>query len=215
MGKTFTVRRYAHRIHNMKKNSTNNNSSNNYELNSDKNDKRIKRKKTATISFRIDSEYDKLLRSEAEEKKVSLNTLANQIFGEHLEWQRYIERFGTIVMSKDAFKLILEFLTEDKVVDLAINIAAKAPKEFILFKWKHLSSDNVINFVKMFFAHCGYGQYDYVKDQSTNKFSIRHELGQKGSLFLTTYIKTVLKSTLGIDSETITTDNSITISFRE
>jgi uncharacterized protein (DUF1778 family) len=193
-----------------------NSSMSNNELNNDKdNDKNIKRKKSATISFRIDSEYEKLLRSEAEEKKVSLNTLANQIFGEHLEWQRYIERFGTIIMSKDAFKLILEFLSEDKVVDLAINIAAKAPKEFILFKWKDLSSDNVINFVRMFFAHCGYGQYDYVKDQSTNKFSIRHELGKKGSLFLTTYVKTVLNSTLGIDSEAILTDNSITISFRE
>ena len=118
-------------------------------------------------------------------------------------------------MSKDAFKLVLEYLSEDKVVDLAVNIAAKAPKEFILFKWKDLNSDNVINFVKMFFAHCGYGQYDYVKDQGTNRFSIRHELGKQGSLFLTNYVKTVLKSTLGIDSETIITDNSITISFRE
>jgi hypothetical protein len=146
---------------------------------------------------------------------VSLNTLANQIFGEHLEWQRYMERFGTIVMSKDAFKLILESLNEDKVVDLAVNIAAKAPKEFILFKWKGLNSENVINFVRMFFAHCGYGQHDYEKDQSKNRFSVRHELGKKGSLFLSTYIKTVLKSTLGIDSETIITDNSITITFRE
>jgi hypothetical protein len=184
-------------------------------LSNDDNNKRIKRKKTATISFRIDSKYELLLRSEAEEKKVSLNTLANQIFGEHLEWQRYIERFGTIVMSKDAFKLILEFLSEEKVIDLAINIAAKSPMEFILFKWKDLNSDNVINFVRMFFGHCGYGQYDYVKDKSTNKFSIRHELGRKGSLFLTTYIKTVVKSTLGKDSETISADNSITVSFRD
>ena len=184
-------------------------------LSNDDNNKRIKRKKTATISFRMDSKYEQLLRNEAEEKKVSLNTLANQIFGEHLEWQRYIERFGTIVMSKDAFKLILESLSEEKVIDLAINIASKVPKEFILFKWKDLNSDNVINFVRMFFGHCGYGQYDYVKEQSTNKFSIRHELGRKGSLFLTTYIKTVVKSTLGKDSETISADNSITVSFRD
>ena len=184
-------------------------------LSNDDNNKRIKRKKTATISFRMDSKYEQLLRNEAEEKKVSLNTLANQIFGEHLEWQRYIERFGTIVMSKDAFKLILEFLSEEKVIDLAISIASKVPKEFILFKWKDLNSDNVINFVRMFFGHCGYGQYDYVKDKSTNKFSIRHELGRKGSLFLTTYIKTVVKSTLGKDSETISADNSITVSFRD
>ncbi|MGC2382757.1 MAG: hypothetical protein WA631_06575 [Nitrososphaeraceae archaeon] len=190
------------------------NSSNNG-LSNDDNNKRIKRKKTATISFRMDSKYEQLLRNEAEEKKVSLNTLANQIFGEHLEWQRYIERFGTIVMSKDAFKLILEFLSEEKVIDLASSIASKAPVEFILFKWKDLNSDNVINFVRMFFGHCGYGQYDYIKDKSTNKFSIRHELGRKGSLFLTTYIKTVVKSTLGKDSETISADNSITVSFRD
>ena len=95
-------------------------------------------KKTSTISFRIDSQYDQLLRHEAEEKRVSLNTLANQIFGEHLEWQRYTERFGTILMSKDAFRLVLESLSEAKVVDLAINIAQKAPMEFILFKWKDL-----------------------------------------------------------------------------
>ena len=146
----------------MEKNSSN---IGNNGLSNDDNNKRIKRKKTATISFRMDSKYEQLLRNEAEEKKVSLNTLANQIFGEHLEWQRYIERFGTIVMSKDAFKLILESLSEEKVIDLAINIASKAPKEFILFKWKDLNSDNVINFVRMFFGHCGYGQYDYVKER--------------------------------------------------
>jgi hypothetical protein len=172
-------------------------------------------RKTSTISFRIKSKYDQLLRNEAEEKKVSLNTLANQIFGEHLEWQRYTERFGTIVMSKDAFKLILEALSEDKVVGLAINIAQKAPMEFILFKWKDLSSTNVINFMKMFFGHCGYGQYDYVKDQDTNKFSIRHELGRKGSLFLKAYLETLIQTTLRKDSEISFTDNNITMIFKE
>ena len=72
----------------MEKNSSN---IGNNGLSNDGNNKRIKRKKTATISFRMDSKYEQLLRNEAEEKKVSLNTLANQIFGEHLEWQRYIE----------------------------------------------------------------------------------------------------------------------------
>ena len=40
-------------------------------------------------------------------KKVSPNTLANLIFGESLEWQRYTERFGIVAMSKDAFKYVL------------------------------------------------------------------------------------------------------------
>jgi hypothetical protein len=202
-------------IQKMDKNDSSGNNGNDDSRGGHYNEKRIKRKKTSTISFRIDSEYEQLLRNEAEEKKVSLNTLANQIFGEHLEWHRYIERFGTIIISKDAFKLVLDSLSEEKVTDLAINIASKAPKEFILFKWKDLNSDNVINFVRMFLGHCGYGQYDYVKDESTNRFSIRHDLGRKGSLFLTTYIKTVVRSTLGKDSKYIIADNSITISFRD
>jgi hypothetical protein len=49
----------------------------------------------------------------------------------------------------------------------------------------------------MFFGHCGYGQYDYVKDQDTNKFSIRHGLGRKGSLFLKAYLETVYHSVSG------------------
>ena len=172
-------------------------------------------KKTSTISFRIDSEYDKILRNEAEEKKVSLNTLANQIFGEHLEWQRYTERFGTIEISKNAFRLILESLSEAKVVDLAINIAQKNPIEFMLFKWKDHSSTNAINFIKMYLGHCWHVQFDYVKEQGTNKFSICHELGRKGSLFLKAFLETIIQTTLRRDSEITFTDNNITLIFKE
>ena len=50
----------------MEKNSSN---GDNNSVSNDDNNKRIKRKKTATIPFRIDSEYEQLLRSEADEKK--------------------------------------------------------------------------------------------------------------------------------------------------
>ena len=49
---------------------------------------RQKGKKTSTVSFRINTEYDEALRAEAEEKKVSMNTLVNQIFGEYVDWNK-------------------------------------------------------------------------------------------------------------------------------
>lgn len=174
-----------------------------------------KRKKSSTVSFRIDRENEKILRSEAEQKRVSLNTLVNQIFGEYVEWQRYIERFGTIIMSKDAFRCIIGSLDEQEVINVAITIASKAPKEFILFKWKELSAKSVVNFMRMFFEHCGYGQYDYSKNQFTNTFSIHHDLGKKGSLFLKTYIQTIVKAALGKDCKSIITDDSIVVEFME
>lgn len=173
-----------------------------------------KGKKTSTVSFRINKEYDEALRAEAEEKKVSMNTLVNQIFGEYVDWNKYVKRFGTIILSREAFKLLLESLDNDKINTLAIDIATKAPKEFILFKWKEIDQSHVIGFIKMFFDHCGYGQYDHqVTESKVNKFSIRHELGKKGSIFLKTYLETLIRDTLGIACKSVITDNSITISF--
>jgi hypothetical protein len=177
-------------------------------------DTNTKRKKTSTVSFRIDKENDQILRVEAEEKRITLNTLVNQIFGEYVEWHRYVKHFGTIILSKDAIKLLLDNLENDKITNIAIEIATKAPKEFILFKWKEINSSNVIDFIKMFFDHCGYGQYDYqFTETKINKFSIRHELGKKGSLFLKTYVETVVKDILGITCKSIITDNSVTMIF--
>jgi uncharacterized protein (DUF1778 family) len=173
-----------------------------------------KGKKTSTVSFRINKEYDEVLRAEAEEKKVSMNTLVNQIFGEYVDWNKYVKRFGTIILSREAFKLLLESLDNDKINNLAIDIATKAPREFILFKWKEIDQSHVIGFIKMFFDHCGYGQYDHqVTESKVNKFSIRHELGKKGTIFLKTYLETVVRITLGIECQSIITDNSVTISF--
>ena len=138
-------------------------------------------KNTSTITFRFSRDYVQTLREEAESRKVSLNTLTNQIFGDYVELQRYMDKFGTIVMSKDAFRLILEALDEQNLVKLATKIGEKAPKEFILFKWKVLNTDSVVKFLKMYFEHCGYGAYNYTSTDSTITFSIRHDLGRKGS----------------------------------
>ena len=57
-------------------------------------------KKTSTITFRIDEKYERGLRKEAEEKRVSLNTLANQIFGDHVEYEQFMKKFGMVEMSR-------------------------------------------------------------------------------------------------------------------
>ncbi|SRR5579883_2561233 len=172
-------------------------------------------KKTTTFTFRIDKEYEKVLREEAEERKITVNTLANQIFGEYVEWQRYMEKFGTIVLSREAFKTALELLDDKDVSILAADIAEKAPKEFILFKWKGVSPDTVTKFIKMYFDHCGYGTHDEARAGGSVTFSVRHGLGRKGSLFLKAFLETLIRSTLGKSCSSTTTTNSLVLSFQE
>jgi hypothetical protein len=92
-------------------------------------------------------------------KGVSLNVLANKISRNYTEWHRYMKTFGTIVMSRDAFNLTIDDLDEKSLTSLAVKIAEKSSREFILFKSEDFNAYNVTSFMKIFFEHCGYGKY--------------------------------------------------------
>ena len=106
-------------------------------------------KKTSTITFRIDEKYEKSLRTEAEEKRISLNTLANQIFGEYVEFGHFMKKFGMIEMSKGSFKELLDAIDEKNIIDFAKSIGSKEPKDFILFKWTELSPRTISAFIRI------------------------------------------------------------------
>lgn len=171
-------------------------------------------KKTSLLTFRIDENYEKVLRKDAKDRKITLNSLANQIFGEYVEYKRFMERFGFIIISKEGFETILNALDEKEIIRVATKIGEKAPKEFILFKWKTISTENFVDFVKMYFEHCGYGKSDVDLTETKITFSIRHNLGEKGSLFLKEFLETAIKSMFTRSCESVLTGNLLTLSFR-
>ena len=70
----------------------------------------MSKKNTSTITFRIDEKFDEHLRKIAKEQKISLNTLANQIFGNYVDLDVYMEKFGVMKMSKKVFKMYKAFI---------------------------------------------------------------------------------------------------------
>ena len=170
-------------------------------------------KKTSTITFRIEEKYEKGLRKEAEEKRISLNTLANQIFGDHVELDQYMKKFGMVEMSKGSFRELLGALDEKNIINFAKSIGSKEPKDFILFKWKELTSESITEFIKMYFEHCGYGMCDMELDESVSTVSVHHEFGKKGSIFLKAFLEAIIQSTLEKEGNVITTENSVTLTF--
>lgn len=169
---------------------------------------------TTTITFRISKQYEEYLRKRAKQDKVSINIIANKILGEYIEWLQFIEKFGTIILSKDAFSALVKVIDEKELISLAIKIGQKTPKEFILFKWKKITDRNVIEFIKMFSHHCMNGECDY-NTTPDNKItiSLKHNMGRKVSIFLKYYIQSIIQETLKRDSETEIMENLITINF--
>ncbi|GKS66979.1 hypothetical protein YTPLAS73_05260 [Nitrosarchaeum sp.] len=171
-------------------------------------------KKTSSISFRINEEYEKVLRNIAEENKTSLNTLANQIFGNYVEFELYAKKFGTLRMSTDTFRRMLYVLDEKNIMEIATRCGSQEVKEFILFKWKEISSRTVTDFIKIYFDLCGYGRCNLDETEGKVTFSVHHDLQEKGSLFLKHLFESLIRATLDKDCKTNVTSDTITISFQ-
>lgn len=172
------------------------------------------KKKTSIVTFRINQDYEKALRKLAEEKKITLNTLANQIIGDYVDLLRYMEKFGTVIISKEGFETMLAALDEKELVRIGASIGGKVPKEFILFRWKEITLENFAQFISVYFDHCGYGRSDIEVSESASSFSIRHDLGWKGSIFLRSFMDAAVQSTLGRSCEDIVSENSLMVRFR-
>jgi len=170
-------------------------------------------RKTLTITFRIDQEFENGLRKEAEEKRISMNTLANQIFGDHVELGQFMKKFGVVEMSKGAFKELLNSLDEKNIINFAKSVGSKEPRDFILFKWKELTYESVSDFIKIYFEHCGYGMCDMQRDDNNNTISVHHDFGINGSIFLKGFLEGLIQSTLKKEVSVITTDNSVILKF--
>ena len=171
-------------------------------------------KKTSSISFRIDEEYEKVLRGIAEKNKISLNTLANQIFGNYVEFEIYAKKFGTLRMSTDTFRRMIKNMDDGELIEIATRCGSQEIKEFILFKWKEVNSKTVIAFINMYFDLCGYGRCSLDETEGKVAFSVHHDLQDKGSLFLKHLFQSLIRTTLNKDCEITTTSDTITVSFQ-
>ena len=72
--------------------------------------------KTVTRSFRINEIAFLALEEEAKKRKISLNTLVNQLFISYANFDRYFQRLGMIKISKVTYRKI-EFVRKEPTID--------------------------------------------------------------------------------------------------
>jgi len=116
-------------------------------------------------------------------------------------------------MSKKVFKMFLDKTDEAELKLLALDAGSKEPVEFILFKWKEITLENVSTFMKIYCEHCGYGQCDLEQSENKTSMSVRHNFGKKGSTYIASFLTAVITSTLNCECSIVESDESVTISF--
>jgi hypothetical protein len=173
-----------------------------------------KKSKTVLRTVRISQQLDSLLSRDAKAKGMSLNSLITRSLTRYAEWDRYMEKFGHICLTRDAFRTILETTNDEQLARAAQQLGTRLSRDTILFWFKELTLENFLRYVSVF---CKYGQVaDYELENEGRNYTItaHHDLGEKWSNYLKTFVEHTMKTTLGITPQIEVSKNSVVVLFQ-
>lgn len=154
-------------------------------------------KKTKTVgrSFRINEQWLNTLDLEAERAGISPNALLNRILQEYTESQRFVRRFGGMIVSRKSLSRLLDACPIEAVEEVAIKAGGIIGKDLFRTMGLKYNYENFTYAVLRIFG--GYANWftcerHVIKD--TEYFHLRHDMGEKWSLYVSKMLETLLYS---------------------
>jgi len=129
---------------------------------------------------------DRRLQQLSEGMGVSANMLANRALRKLVEWDDYAEKFGFFTWPSALVVEMMASISDTDVEKLGLWAGSNIWREFIFFWFKKISTENVIDALKVLFPKYAKG-YDceYLHDVVDRKhvIVIKHGLGRKWSTY--------------------------------
>ncbi len=141
-----------------------------------------KKSPNGNVTFRFNNEILDQLRREANEKRISLNTLASQIFQTHTEYDRYASKAGMISFPKSLLIRLMDRLSDFEVDELTQYIAKNDFKEMTLLMKNEYTLPAFLDMIESWLRVSGFGyRRDSVDGVPT--FVIQHDMGRRWSRY--------------------------------
>src|SRR5919206_1265702 len=111
---------------------------------------------SGSVTLRFNNEILNQLRNEANQKRISLNTLASQIFQSHVEYDTYASKAGMISFPKSLLIRLMEGLGEQEVEELSKYIAKNEIKDMTLLLRKDYSLSSFLDTIESWLRVSGF-----------------------------------------------------------
>ena len=164
---------------------------------------------SGNVTLRFDGNVLEQLRNEANQKRVSLNTLASQIFKTHTEFSGAAAKAGMISFPKNLLIQLMNRLSEEEVKQLSQEIAKNDMKDMLLMIKRQYSAEAFIDLIESWIRVCGF-PFTHDRSDSTHYFIIQHDMGKRWSIYLAELFKFVFYDLGTKWGDFQTTDNMIT-----
>jgi hypothetical protein len=164
---------------------------------------------SGNVTLRLDGDVLEQLRKEANQKRVSLNTLASQVFKTHTEFSSGSTKAGMIPFPKNLIVRLMNRLSDDEVQQLSQDIAKNEMKDMLLTIKHQYSTEAFIDLIDSWIRVCGF-PFTHDHSDNTHSFIFQHEMGKRWSIYLEELFKFVFNDLGTKWSDFQSTENTIT-----
>jgi hypothetical protein len=167
---------------------------------------------SGSVTFRFDNEILNQLRNESDQKRISLNTLASQIFQSHVEYDTYAAKAGMISFPKSLLVRLMDGLGEQKVEELPEYIAKNEIKDMTLLLRKEYTLSSFLDTIESWLRVSGFTyrrDQDSSTDNHTQTFVIQHDMGKRWSMYFERLFRYVFEDLKLTKYSFDNTDNSV------
>jgi hypothetical protein len=170
------------------------------------------RSTSENISFRLRKDQLDQLRKEANEKRITLNTLANQIVDFYVNYTANASKADLIPFAKQEIISLLDGYEEEEIKAKVRQIIRKFGKDIALQLRGKYDFEAGLGVVDSWILASGF-PHRRNKDTENNRhtFIVQHNMGRKYSVYAAEGFKTYVEPLVTNAVEYSITDNSMTI----
>jgi len=168
-------------------------------------------RKTATMTFRIDENVLKILRSESQRNQITLNSLVNQLLKRYVEWDIYVPKVGLIPIAKPIVVQLFSKMSKEDISIMAKEIGKDVVHDIALFMKNKMDLDSFLSWFETRMAS-SLTETNHTIQDGYHVYVLKHELGENWSLYHKIVIELMFNE---IFNKTVNvTVSSTTIRFR-
>lgn len=187
-----------------------------------------RRKRSISLSVRLTSELQDILKDEAERQSITISALVTNILTKYSEWDRSVERFGLITIGRHSFKAFPDSVSEEKLIQFATE-GGEHLRDYIQFWRSKPEIEDFLKALQIWSKEGKIAQCDIKKKRESEgneveaatgrrrieyTITLYHDFGEKWTKYLKNLAESALRSMFNTTPEILeTSNNSLTLRF--
>jgi len=148
--------------------------------------------KSSPVSFRFGEDLLEQLTKESRKADLPMNSFVERALRRYLGYISLVEKLDMVTINKGTLTFILQKLTDDEVVECARDSAERF-YESVSFLDGEYTAKGVLRLFVRGFKDGGWATVEFVNEGRAFNFRIKHSVGMKWSLYVSTLMEEMLK----------------------